>query len=232
MSLRTELSEDQFDLIQLYEGDLKRHEEAINEHNRTLFTVRGFAVTAVAALIAATYASHAWEPALGALFAAVFFAVVDYNYARLYSEIAGRRNVLESLAQSYRKLMRVPSRTAHRERQLEDFKADLRSYLPGSVNPSSPELWESIRGNRRELQKERKEGVRWRSAAAKFLGRQTPDSFRSFALFYAFMILVALVSALTVGSEPKRISTVRVVRITAEAAGGASQAAPRSDEVP
>jgi hypothetical protein len=126
------------ELVRLAESDLARHEAALNEHHRTALTIRGFAMTAVAALIAVGYASETLLPEIVAFFAACVFLWVDYYYDRLASDLRQRFPVLISLSVTYRRLRVKANRT---DPEIDNFRGDLRSYATGPLFPAeSPRL--------------------------------------------------------------------------------------------
>jgi hypothetical protein len=133
------LGPDALELIRLVEEDLKRHEAVLNEHQRTAFTIRGLALTAVAALIAASYASFVALPAWFAIGAVVLFLTADYYYARLYAGVEQTMPVLESLSHEYRRIL---GRRARTRDAFDNLRGDLRSYSSsGAVPDSRPKLW-------------------------------------------------------------------------------------------
>lgn len=133
------LGPDAVELVRLVEAELVRHESAINEHHRTALTIRGLALTAVAALVAVSYTSFVALPDYFAFLATVLFLGADYFYSRLYLGVEQRIPVLESLSASYRRLLVRPART---QNLLDDFKGDLRAYSSRPVAPDArPQLW-------------------------------------------------------------------------------------------
>jgi hypothetical protein len=138
-NLRTALGEDLDDLALLAREDQKRHEDAINEHHRTTLTIRGFAITAVAALIAAVFVSRSAVPALLAVLLSAFFCFVDYYYSRLYVEVNQRLPVLEQLSKRYRGLLARPHPLP--QRSLHHLRSALRAYSSGPSIPRTPKLW-------------------------------------------------------------------------------------------
>lgn len=135
--LRSELGEDWDNLAQLAREDERRHEEAINEHHRTTLTIRGFAVTAVAALIAATFVSNSAIPAGFAVLLSFFFCFVDFYYSRLYTQVERRLKVIEQLDRRYRRLLSRRSRTP---KSLQRLRVDLLTYSSGPAIPRMPNL--------------------------------------------------------------------------------------------
>jgi hypothetical protein len=131
------LGEDLDDLAQLAREDQTRHEEAINEHHRTTLTIRGFAITAVAALIAAIFVSRSVIPAIAAMLLSAYFCFVDFYYSRLYTQVSGRLRVLERLSRRYRGLL---ARRHRRPAQLQKMRADLLTYSSGPAIPRTPRL--------------------------------------------------------------------------------------------
>lgn len=135
--LRDDLGPDWDGLARLAREDERRHEEAINEHHRTTLTIRGFAVTAVAALIAAVFVSSSWIPAAFAVVLSLFFCFVDYYYSRLYTEVERRLRVLEQINRRYRGLLARKSRSAQ---SLKRLRVRLLTYSSGPAIPRTPSL--------------------------------------------------------------------------------------------
>lgn len=138
-SLRSVLGDDLDDLARLAREDQKRHEDAINEHHRTALTIRGFAITAVAALVAAVFVSRSVIPALLAVLLSGFFCFVDYYYSRLYADVTQRLPVLEQLSKRYRGLLVRPHPLP--PRSLRHLRSALRTYSSGPSIPRTPKLW-------------------------------------------------------------------------------------------
>lgn len=138
-SLRSALGDDLDDLAVLAREDQKRHEDAINEHHRTTLTIRGFAITAVAALIAAVFVSRSAIPAVLAILLSAFFCFVDYYYSRLYAEVTQRLPVLEQLSKRYRGLLARPHPLP--QRSLRHLRSALLTYSGGPSIPRTPKLW-------------------------------------------------------------------------------------------
>jgi hypothetical protein len=142
-SVREALGPDRMDQIELYEADLKRHEEALIDLGRTETAIRGFAITAVAALVAAAYASG--EQALGwvAFVTGLYFGFLDYYCSRLDAELRGRIKFLSRLAQSYRRVL--AGGVNRRRLSLLRLESDLGSFDPFGTMPSKPVLWMGYR---------------------------------------------------------------------------------------
>ena len=135
--LRSELGGDWDDLAGLAQEDQKRHESAINEHHRTTLTIRGFAITAVAALIAAVFVSDSVIPAVIAVLLVAYFCFVDFYYSRLYTQVSRRLRVLERVGRRYRGLLGRQHRSA---RSLQGMRVDLLTYSSGPAIPRTPRL--------------------------------------------------------------------------------------------
>lgn len=135
--LRDDLGPDWDGLAGLAREDERRHEEAINEHHRTTLTIRGFAVTAVAALIAAVFVSRSWIPAAFAVILSLFFCFVDFYYSRLYTEVERRLRVLEQINRRYRGLLARQTRSAQ---SLKRLRVSLLTYSSGPAIPRTPSL--------------------------------------------------------------------------------------------
>jgi hypothetical protein len=137
--LNSEIGPDDVELVRLLEDDLKQTESVINGYDRTVTTIRGLAVTAVATLVGAGYASHAMPPTIIAIVIAIFFLIVDYYYSCLYSGAEGRIRVLVSLSNGHRRLRARPQR---RPGDVDDFRGDLRTYSAAPLLPSDfPSIW-------------------------------------------------------------------------------------------
>jgi len=135
--LRFDLGGDWDDLAQLAREDARRHEEAINEHHRTTLTIRGFAVTAVAALIAAIFVSGSVVPAAFAVVLSLFFCFVDFYYSRLYAQVERRLRVLEAIDRRYRGLL---ARRSRPPQVLKRLRIRLLTYSSGPAIPRTPDL--------------------------------------------------------------------------------------------
>lgn len=206
MSLQSELGADACELVELYESDLQRHEDAVGEHNRTVLTIRGFAITAVAALIAGTYASRRWEPAAAGAMAALYFAFLDYYNSRLYIKVEQRIPLLESIAQSYRNL--GSASRSRRRREVPELQTYLRAYSPRVVIPRRPELkadfkaWLSTLRRHRQAVKEAKAQDLAPPKRQRIRTRGS-DSFRQFAGIYVLLTTIATLSAFTLNGDSK-----------------------------
>jgi hypothetical protein len=133
------LGADAMELVRLVEADLERHESAINEHQRTAWTIRGLYLTAGAALVAVSYTSFVALPDYFAFAATAVFVWADYFYSRLYTGVEQRILVLESLSATYRRLV---SRSVRSKDSVDDFRGDLRAYSARPVAPDDrPQLW-------------------------------------------------------------------------------------------
>jgi hypothetical protein len=137
-SLRSLIGDDLDYLLALAREDQKRHEDAINEHHRTTLTIRGFAITAVAALIAAVFVSRSVIPAIIATLLSAFFCFVDYYYSRLYGQVSQRLPVLEQLNKRHRGLLARPHPIP--QRSLHHLRSALRTYSGGPSIPRTPRL--------------------------------------------------------------------------------------------
>lgn len=135
--LRSDLGGDWDDLAKLAREDARRHEEAINEHHRTTLTIRGFAVTAVAALIAAIFVSESVVPAAFAVVLSLFFCFVDFYYSRLYAQVERRLRVLEAIDRRYRGLL---ARRSRPPQALKRLRIRLLTYSSGPAIPRTPDL--------------------------------------------------------------------------------------------
>jgi hypothetical protein len=138
-NLARDLGPDSVELLRACAEDLIRHEAAVNEHHRTALTIRGFALTAVAALIASGFASDLALPEYFAIGTALLFLFADFYYSRLYTEVRRPIPVLESLLRSHRRLLgrRIRSDTA-----ILELRGDLRAYGRRPVIPvERPNLW-------------------------------------------------------------------------------------------
>jgi hypothetical protein len=135
--LRSDLGADWDDLVGLAREDEKRHEEAINEHHRTTLTIRGFAITAVAALIAAVFVSGSVIPAVIAVLLSAYFCFVDFYYSRLYAQVNQRLRVLERISRRYRGMLSRPHRPAG---SLRVIRVDLLTYSSRAAIPRKPKL--------------------------------------------------------------------------------------------
>jgi hypothetical protein len=138
-SVEAQIGPDGVELVRLVHEDLARHESALNEHQRTALTIRGFALTAVAGLLAGSFAT--WVPSLGGFAATVLlmFLVADYYYSRLYTRVERSLPVLESLSTAYRRLLSRPLRSRD---DIDDFRGDLRTYADKAAAPDTrPRLW-------------------------------------------------------------------------------------------
>jgi hypothetical protein len=133
LSLAETLGPDGVELVRLMESDLARHEAAINEHHRTCTTIRGFALTVLAALVVAGITSHSVVPGLAAFCLAPILAFADYYYSRLYLSTQQRLRVLVPLSTKYRQLC---GRRFRRPAEIQRFRGDLRALSPGAVIPS------------------------------------------------------------------------------------------------
>ncbi len=156
-SVRESLGDDRVHQMELYEADLKRHEEALIDLGRTETAIRGFAITAVAALIAAAYASG--ERGLGwvALVTGLYFGFLDYYCSRLDAELRDRIKFLSRLAQSYRRVL--AGGVKRRRPSLLKLESDLSSFDPFGTMPSKPILWMGYRNwkDRRAWQRRQKQ---------------------------------------------------------------------------
>jgi hypothetical protein len=128
-----ELGPDGVELVRLVEVDCRQHEATLAEHHRTAMTIRGFALTAVAALVAAGYASAAVLPEILAAVAALAFLLVDYYYVSLSVPLVKRLRVLVSLSGRHRRLLAKEHPTTG---EVDRFRGDLRSYNSALVIPT------------------------------------------------------------------------------------------------
>jgi hypothetical protein len=136
--LSNQLGRDSYELVTLAAEDQTRTTETINEHHRTTLTVRGFALTAVAALIVASFVSDTPIPAFFAVFTALYLSWIDYHYSGLYHQAEQTLQVLKSLDHKHRRLLVRHRRT---QRQLTRFKGDLRAYNANPPVPTNPGQW-------------------------------------------------------------------------------------------
>jgi hypothetical protein len=206
-SVSEALGPDRVGQIALYEADLKRHEEALSNIERTETAIRGFAITAVAALVAAAYASS--ETLLGfvALGIAVYFAFLDYYWSRLEAEITVRIAFLSEIAQSYRRVL--SGGLKRRRKSLVRLEADLSSFDPFGSLPANPILcmafrnWRDKKAWNKRRKRGAKKGVRNEGA---FKPRKAPPigPFKQFFVLYLILAGVSLAIGLTSTSRDQR----------------------------
>jgi hypothetical protein len=221
LSLKSELSENWLTLIALCEEDLGRREDALNGHNRSSMTVRGFAITAVAALVAASYVSSSDVPAFVGAGVALYFAYIDLQYSLLYAKTEQSLNVLHELSRTHRKLL---SRRGGKQRQeqLANFRGDMRSYAAEPAVPKEPRIWARLRNWLRDVEVAKRIGtwlkgehqvakMRTKLRAAR-KWRPRSEGLRSYLQFvpvYFLLAGLALFSGFTVTSHQETIVLCR-----------------------
>jgi hypothetical protein len=204
-SLKVTLGEDWATLIELSEVDLERHEDAVNAHSRSSMTIRGFAITAVAALVAATYASGNPLPACAGFLASLYLGVLDWGYTLLYAKTEQRIRVLNSLGRSYRRLAARPLRRSNDS--IKELQGDLRAYSSQPAVPKELNLVDDLRTAWRNWLQKRRRGPAGEKGDPTGPGL---GSFRWYLPLYAFLAAVALVSATTAdGRGEERIVLCR-----------------------
>lgn len=201
------LGPDRLDQITLYEADLKRHEEALGNIGRTETAIRGFAITAVAALIAAAYASG--ERGLGfvALAIGAYFGFLDYYWSRLDAELSERIGFLSELAQRYRSVLAGGvRRRRNRVLKLEEY---LSSFDPFGAIPTKPVLCMAYR-NWRDKQAWTRRRARAEAKGVKSEGEFKPSKappigpFKQFCFLYLALAVIALATGLSSSANKER----------------------------
>jgi hypothetical protein len=203
-SVREALGADRVEQMALYEADLQRHEEALIDLGRTGTAIRGFAITAVAALVAAGFASGERQLGWLALLTAGYFAVLDFYWSRLDAEIRDRIKFLSGLAQNYRKALAggITGR-----RQLLKLESDLRSFDPFGTMPSRPILWMGYRNwkAKKAWQRRQKQvGARKGGEESTFKPTKGPaiGPFKQFCFLYVILAAIASGTAIEGKTKP------------------------------